>query len=227
MAEPKAKSLQQRFGFMDNDLKAPAHDEIMLWLDKNAVSIIRSLGLWRPIWDSDKLAKQREQAKEAINRARASQKLNKFLPSEIEEWFLYVNAGTVPPKPNILETAKVKWEVVVKKQDYRSEFIIGFVDLVVYFNDHSLGFDNVQWDPLPGPGYYKLIDGILPKWGISSRERAVYFEVKSAIPSLGELIRQINVYREYVGGSFVVVSPDDKFSEPLKSQDIYFYKYSL
>jgi len=30
MAPPKAQTIQQRFGFADDDLETPAHDEIML-----------------------------------------------------------------------------------------------------------------------------------------------------------------------------------------------------
>lgn len=31
--EPKAKTMQERFGFSDPDLKTPEHDAIMMWLD--------------------------------------------------------------------------------------------------------------------------------------------------------------------------------------------------
>src|SRR5262245_48808588 len=33
MAKPKAKTLQERMGFTDPDLKTPGHDAIMLYLD--------------------------------------------------------------------------------------------------------------------------------------------------------------------------------------------------
>ncbi|MEI2722592.1 MAG: hypothetical protein V9H26_03305 [Verrucomicrobiota bacterium] len=32
MAAPKAKSVQQRFGFCDEELKTPAHDALMAWI---------------------------------------------------------------------------------------------------------------------------------------------------------------------------------------------------
>ena len=40
MAEPKAKTLQERFGFLDADLKKPKHDEIMKWVDDNIEDIL-------------------------------------------------------------------------------------------------------------------------------------------------------------------------------------------
>ena len=40
MAAPKAKvTLQERFGFLDADLKKPAHDDMILWADRNAADI--------------------------------------------------------------------------------------------------------------------------------------------------------------------------------------------
>ena len=40
MAAPKAKSLQERFGFMDPDLKRPEHDEMMKWVNGNIEDIL-------------------------------------------------------------------------------------------------------------------------------------------------------------------------------------------
>jgi hypothetical protein len=39
----KPETLQQRFGFMDDDRKTPKHDEIMLWLDQNLQSVLESI----------------------------------------------------------------------------------------------------------------------------------------------------------------------------------------
>ena len=56
-------------------------------------------------------------------------------------------------------------------------------------------------------------------------ERFFLFEVKTQIKSAGELIRQINYYKEYVRGHYVVVSPEDKFARILKEQGIGFIPY--
>jgi hypothetical protein len=40
MATPKAKTLQERFGFFDEELKTPAHDALMLWIDENIAEIL-------------------------------------------------------------------------------------------------------------------------------------------------------------------------------------------
>jgi hypothetical protein len=43
MAAPKTKTLQQRFGFVDEDLKTPAHDALMFWIDENAPEILAEI----------------------------------------------------------------------------------------------------------------------------------------------------------------------------------------
>lgn len=43
MAKPKAKTLQQRLGFFDDDLKKPEHDDIIKWTDKNIETILLKL----------------------------------------------------------------------------------------------------------------------------------------------------------------------------------------
>lgn len=43
MTKPKAQTLQQRFGFQDNELSTPRHDELMLWLDAWVDSNLPSL----------------------------------------------------------------------------------------------------------------------------------------------------------------------------------------
>ena len=43
MAAPKAKTLQERFGFLDADLKKPLHDEMIQWIDSNIEDILMLL----------------------------------------------------------------------------------------------------------------------------------------------------------------------------------------
>lgn len=55
----------------------------------------------------------------------------------------------------------------------------------------------------------------------------VYIEIKSKIASCGDLIRQINFYRNFKPGRavWVIVCPDDRFEDVLRRQHIYFYRY--
>jgi hypothetical protein len=70
-----------------------------------------------------------------------------------------------------------------------------------------------------------------PKWRTSPCVREKHkalaaFEVKTRIPSLGELLRQMRTYQLHLGNvSLFVVCPDDRFAAPLKEQGIHFLKY--
>jgi hypothetical protein len=58
-----------------------------------------------------------------------------------------------------------------------------------------------------------------------------YFEIKTEIPSLGELIRQLRFYEKYIPqytenkNLVIVVSPNDEHKEILNEQGFHFYKY--
>ena len=52
MARRKTNVGQQQFGFPDEDLKTSLHDEIVIWLKKNALDISRRLLGWRGSWDA-------------------------------------------------------------------------------------------------------------------------------------------------------------------------------
>lgn len=53
----------------------------------------------------------------------------------------------------------------------------------------------------------------------------VFFEVKTKIQSLGELIRQIRFYEEYKKGKYFVVSPESQYASLLNEQGIGFVLY--
>ena len=100
--------------------------------------------------------------------------------------------------------------------------------------------ENKIWEyPIVQRGGYgntsKFVIGFIDLVAISSIEnrfkgqiRNACFEVKSSIPSLGELIRQIKMYETYIHHEhfFVVVSPDARFADALRSQGIEFYHYA-
>jgi len=65
----------------------------------------------------------------------------------------------------------------------------------------------------------------MPRWLCHGSHHDWAFEVKTVIPSLGELIRQIKMYRAYDKSKFFVVSPDDRFVKVLNEQGIGFLKY--
>ena len=204
MATPKARTLQQRFGFQDKDLTTPQHDEIMMWLNKSAEKI-----LYSPPWQSW---------------------LKKRWDKRIEEQetFIKVNGGEniyqqimqhVPKSQDTIaiENITCQWEYPIVDQNNRSksQYVIGFVDLRVSFEVK-----------MPSASYSSDGHSINNwKWGTATRNISINFEVKTKIPSLGELFRQINLYKTYDDSYFVIVSPDDRFQHQIISQGLYFLKY--
>ena len=65
MAEPKAKTLQQKLGFFDEDLKSPTHDEILKWLDKNLLSFIHSIYSLKS-WNQKHVKQVKEKAEKLV-----------------------------------------------------------------------------------------------------------------------------------------------------------------
>ena len=116
-----------------------------------------------------------------------------------------------PPCPP-MTIDKRTWEYAVLSGKYT----VGFVDLMAV----------VSWE-------YELIAVGMSDdqklCAIPRRQDTLYFEIKSTIPSLGELVRQIRFYQSYVGNSkkhiFVVVSPDTRWRDALESQGIRFIAY--
>lgn len=114
MAAPKAQTLQQRFGFMDNDLKKPKHDDIILWLDKYIESHL-----------DFELDPSREWQKSEIS---ISSDIKEIEALDILFW------PTLPEKPPVKIRKKV-WESPVYSVGYKdSKYIIGFVDIAVTYS---------------------------------------------------------------------------------------------
>lgn len=118
----------------------------------------------------------------------------------------------LPPIPDGMTSsiwAKKTWEYPVQRgYDSRNLYTVGFVDMCIkiYNRLPVLHANNgVHWE---------LEDDYITSF---------YIEVKSKIPSLGEVIRQIRLYESYLPkGWFFVVSPDDRFRSAIEDQDIKF-----
>ena len=126
---------------------------------------------------------------------------------KIQTW-VYENARTIIDELFVkgrfdYAILKNEWEYQVVTYNYQSKYIVGFVDIAVIIEKSDEKGD----------------DYLRPR---------IFIEVKTKIPSLGELLRQIKVYKTYLNNknqAFVVVSPDDSYANILKKQDVFFYKY--
>ena len=187
MGNVKAKTLQQRFGFMDKDLKKPEHDEIMLWLDRELRAEHECIST------------------ELLD-------IEQWDPGEVDRYRkAYPDLVGDPPSPLPVEIGRIVWETPVTSRSGYTEYIIGFVDLCVQFRVPELSV--------------VMLDNGQHEWEGSFLNTALNFEIKTEIPSLGELLRQIRMYLQYARYPFVVVSPEEQYAEQLIQQGIGFLHY--
>ena len=108
--------------------------------------------------------------------------------------------------------------------------IIGFLDLKVTFSYSKLAISGIDFSTK------KIISEV--KWTQTNKNidfkkgysdgnltHTFFVKVKTKIPSLGELFRQLRMYKEYVKDEIIVVCPDDIEKELIESQGFRFYKY--
>lgn len=98
-----------------------------------------------------------------------------------------------------------KWESQVVYRNGSYTTIVGFIDLLVRLKGEFVNKD----------------DDCIESY------KTIFIEVKTEIPSLGELIRQMRAYEFCQDNltSYIIVSPDDRHMQILKEQGFYFYKY--
>lgn len=106
---------------------------------------------------------------------------------------------------------KTRWLVTIEKNKKTAQ-----IDMMVNFKNYDL---RQELDILS----YRKPN---PHWEIAEQSVApIYFDVKVAPPSLGELIRQVRIYQEFTKALIYIVSPDDKYADQLLAQDIGFVKF--
>ena len=199
--EPRAKTIAARFGFQDPELKTPRHDEIMIWLDENMASVLKGMDIWNPSASSS--------GSLSVDAYRAG--AAKFWPG--------IDLGEPPEMGSVRVRSKL-WEFPVQDGKY----IVGFIDMAVRASRAGVPYifgiflESEKWRRT------NWEDKNPPRWSTEESKAEVMFEVKPSITSLGEVIRQINMYRTYRPGRYAIVCPDGRFEQQLLSQGIDFVK---
>jgi len=203
--------------FTDPELKTPAHDAIMLWLDENALDVFKTFDA--RIVDGFKVDKK---VWEAPIKTKAA------LPVGYVDMYLsFVKHGTE------VDIAKgygsgdghcLEDEVSHRLSHFRSEAMkkgsfVSSDDVL-----HQKGVDEYALIA-KSEGYMQGSDGFWQReYSVVDERVSFNVEVKPSIRSIGELIRQIRRYESVCKAPFVVVSPDDRFANILRSQGIGFIK---
>lgn len=230
----KATTLMEKFGFMDPDLTTPKHDATMVWLDKNIENLL--LSRYPAAWNPDDISRvlQEMTSRVAESKKATSAQILAISESSTEsspfesnrlDFFRSISGrikeenlkklsfldSWVPGEPpcRTARIIKKEWE---KPVSTRTGYTVGFLDMKV-----TVGFTVL--------GYRHNHESNLPEWFCDERQCEYFLEVKPSIQSVGEVVRQVRLYQEHIqGGKWLIVSPDDKFSETFKEQGIDFIK---
>lgn len=212
MGKINARNFQLNLAFNDQDLRTPKHDEIMHWLTawtQNTANI-------RPLYA--KAARQRSEHVEHRLDAQSAKLLEPLREYEKERILSDLNrqfSGRVsavkeawPKEPERrVDYCRMQWEPPLKN----GRGIVGFCDLHCQYNvsfelekvllsQYSLAsVEPVPRDPekpaySPNRWAFALVTSG-EWWRQPADECNLYFEVKTEIRSVGELMRQLQLYR--------------------------------
>lgn len=200
----RSREKVQQLGFWDEEVSKPDHDAVCLWAYQNAESIFRAVSpeLFDRGWNECDPGFQSIQDSAAIRA------------------FIADN-----PRPNP-KVSKRTLECVLRSYTGYNEQtvrIVGFADLMLETIVPSVAKRYIA-DP-SGHGD-DVFDGYELGWSDGPyRTSRILVEAKSVLPTVGELMRQIQLYRTAFSGKVVVVAPDDRYAEILEEQGVTFVKY--
>lgn len=201
----KSRNEVQQLGMWDDEVGSVKHDEICLWAYRHADEILRSVmpDLFDRPWD---LTAEVGIPSQEFSVAPARPLLDEFLA---KNW-----------RPNPRVVAKSIEPVLSYRTGHRDAYerIVGYGDLLVELEIPFIG-------PIYQGRPYDELVGFKTVWQGKHLSPAMLIEAKSVLPTLGELMRQINLYRRAFRGSVVVVSPDDRYASILEEQGVAFVKY--
>jgi len=250
MSKRKIDVRQQVFGFPDEDLKTSLHDEIVLWLKRNAEEISRQLIGWTETWDPQLIESNRKRAaatvasrvdllRESLTRDKSKfealnhgecrfctvedlEKQIKAMEAELNSLHSWHGLGE-PPAAKLDVRCELERPILGKR--YEPTDIVGYADVVL-----SVRVLRLTAGIAPSDDYGKPCLGIdarrYANWTASWDDFTSFaFDAKNDIRSLGELIRQFKTYRTYSKLPFYAVSPDSRFSKDISDEGFGFIKY--
>lgn len=231
MRQTRAGTFRGRLTQLAADPNPQGHDVIVAWVHANATTLVNRL------WPRPPMSQVKDQAMaqltprlRAVN-ARIEQLKDGLIPGSgledwkrssyeaelkrlLEWWAQYREAWPTAFKTEDIKVIGVEWEKPISS----GRSVVGFIDLAarIHFTWYEFQ-DGLRSMAYPDP----------PRWKRNYEELLCCFEVKSQIRSIGDVIRQIQFYREYLSeANFVVVSPDTQFRDVLDSQGIHFIQFS-
>lgn len=190
-----AREKTPQLGLWDDEVPKLSHDKMVIWAYENAESLVRQYLTAFP--SRDYYAAISSKWESHAIKVPAGYKLEDLPP--------------LPPKPTKL-TGKKALEKVIEQYPESGNGrslprILGYADLVICW--HS---PYVEWDHAAN------------KWEISGHTYSLLIEAKTALPTLGELMRQLNLYR-LVFRDVALVVTEATHAEILREQGILVINY--
>lgn len=226
----------------EKDRKMPLHEEIVLWLYDELETKLKNSKWFDKL--KEKLKKQQSAWLTLLPLKELLTELfvNTEWETKIDGFIELLNEEVSLEK---LFSIKRKLEIPIKQDKY----ILGYGD--IYFEISILNFDSPlitalyhynkeknkkddsywgikQKEALPEK-YRELILSIVKQGKFWARRHngsydSVLFEVKSVLPTLGDLIRQLQYYRQ-IFSQIIVVGTDDKYAKILEEQGFGYVNY--
>lgn len=184
-----------QLGLWDDEVPKLSHDTMVIWAYKNAERLVRQYLTAFPSQDHYKALTKKWEYPAITIRPDGGK----------------ADMASMPMKPTTLVSKKVVEQVIQQYPENGNgrslPRILGYADLVISWNDPT-----IEW-------------GGDRQWHVGGRERKLLVEAKTVLPSLGELMRQLNLYRLRYA-DVVVVAPDATYAEILKEQGILVVLYN-
>jgi len=243
----KANTLQQRLGFMDEDLKKPSHDRIIKWVYDNASTLFENL-IYKNEYSEDEIQYIKDKTTNAFcsNFYKSNGQIKRYqglgnIPADSKVRPEEINFSEEIPNKSNAEVSNSQWEYLIRSEAEKSfsgykphAKDIGFVDLRIDLKIPRLGLEGVSIDRRLSTlrktsGARFDISDYQPiyNWKEDFEIVTLMIEAKTVMPTMGELFRQLNLYRNYFkDGVFVIVCPNDSQKELIEDQGYIFLKYS-
>lgn len=233
MVNNNNKTLIEKLGFDDKELSTPEHDEMVLWCynKSNMLKILEELKLIKKVhsinwyrcckpegygmscdWDWEKGECTRSCKKNITKDDLIGQQNEiRILKDEYKDmknnWMLHLD------QDYLKEHLNISWEYAILGYNH---FNIGFLDLALGIPREINLFTSSR-------GNFEV------KSFLETAPRTIYFEIKPTIRSIGEVIRQINMYKSHLEKPviMVLVTKTKGLKELFLEQGIYVYEYGL
>jgi hypothetical protein len=187
----------------------PDHDALVMWADEMMSMIISSI--CRTPWE----AGPRRVVEDAKSHWRGA------IPESIEEELDILAKDQLEwERPTIL---KKSWEHPVVEKVYKSERIVGYIDILCDVKVKYITIEGLHWGTLTD--HCEKRDDAPLQWKVGWTNRSVICEVKPTILSVGATIRQMKKYH-YLRDKddmLCLISPDASYSCWFERQGIHFF----